>query len=132
MNLSQIELPSNRKFGFFFTAVFLFCFLYFYFFGNSFWSYLFLSFGTAFLIITIFFVDLLLPLNRLWMSIGLILGIIISPIVSGAIFFIIFVPVALFLRLLGRDELNLRLSNKKSLWINRKLDSRSGSFRQQF
>ena len=132
MDFSGIELPSNRKFGSFFTVIFMACSLYFYYTGSSFWYYFFGIFGITFLVITLFMADLLLPLNKLWLSLGIVLGIIVSPIITGAIYFLIFTPVAIFLRLTGRDELSLRVKNKKSLWNSRQTESRSESFKQQF
>ena len=132
MDFSGIELPSNRKFGSFFTVIFMACSLYSYYTGSSFWYYFFGLFGIIFLVTTLFMADLLLPLNKLWLRLGIVLGIIVSPIVTGAIYFLIFTPVAIFLRLTGRDELSLRVKNKKSLWINRRTESRSESFKQQF
>ena len=67
-----------------------------------------------FLIITITNADALLPLNKLWMKFGILLGMIISPIIMGIIFFVIFTPIAILMRLSGRDELRLRLKKKKN------------------
>ena len=50
------------------------------------------------------------------MKIGLLLGKIISPIVLGLIFFIIFTPIGIITRLFGRDELNLKTVSNKSSW----------------
>ena len=66
-----------------------------------------------FLIITITNADALLPLNKLWMKFGILLGMIISPIIMGIIFFVIFTPIAILMRLSGRDELRLRFKKKK-------------------
>ena len=53
------------------------------------------------------------------MRFGFLLGIIVSPIVLGMIFFGMFMPIAFFLRLKGRDELRLKFNNKSSHWISR-------------
>ena len=57
-------------------------------------------FGLAvlFLLVTMIKSELLLPLNKLWMRLGLLLGMIISPIVLGVIFFGLFTPIALCMR----------------------------------
>jgi hypothetical protein len=49
------------------------------------------------------------PVYRLWMKIGHVLGWINTRIILGIMFFFIFAPVALLLRLLGKDMLRLRL-----------------------
>tara|TARA_B100000700_G_C14612891_1_gene654428 strand:+ start:285 stop:683 length:399 start_codon:yes stop_codon:yes gene_type:complete len=113
---NNIKIPSNRKFGFFFTIVFLILFFYFLSKQSQYLIITFLILSVLFFIVTIIKADLLLPLNKLWMKIGLILGKIISPIVLGLIFFIIFTPIGIITRLFGRDELNLKTVSNKSSW----------------
>lgn len=45
------------------------------------------------------------PLYRCWMRVGFILNKISSPIILGLIFFIIFFPVALIMKLIRRDSM---------------------------
>ena len=132
MKLSEIELPSNRKFGFFFTAVFFISAVYSYYVQSNAWPYIHGGLGLAFLVITIVREDVLLPLNKIWMSFGLLLGIIISPIVMGVIFFGIFTPIAILMRLMGRDELRLHFNKKTSHWIRRDDKTQSIYFENQF
>ncbi len=82
--------------------------------------------------ITIINADVLFPLNKLWIKFGILLGIIVNPIIMGIIFFGIFTPIAILMRLSGRDELRLRLKKKKTYWINRKTLNRFDSFKKQF
>ena len=107
MKLSDIELPSNSKFGFFFTFVFSAVAFYFFTSANLAWAYLFFTTALLLLLITLVNDKLLLPLNKLWMRFGLLLGMIISPIVLGVIFFGLITPYGLIMRLFGRDELRL-------------------------
>ena len=113
---NNIKIPSNRKFGFFFTIVFLILFFYFLSKESQYLMLTFLILSVLFFVVTIIKADLLLPLNKLWMKIGLVLGKIISPIVLGLIFFIIFTPIGIITRLFGRDELNLKTVSNKSSW----------------
>lgn len=129
---NNIELPSNKKFGYFFTFIFLCSSIYFYFREINFAFYTLVFVSVIFFIITTFKANVLKPLNKLWMSFGIILGIIISPIVMGVIFFFIFTPIGILMRLYGRDELLLRLKNKKSYWIKRNENIQSNSFKNQF
>ena len=132
MNFSEIELPSNRKFGFFFTFVFVVTAAYFYYSANVSWAYLFVAKALIFLLITLIKSDALIPLNKLWMRFGILLGMIISPIVLGIIFFGLFTPIAMFMRLSGRDELRLKFTQKASHWISRSELIKSKSFKHQF
>ena len=132
MNLSEIQLPSNKKFGFFFAFVFAITAAYFFNSSNMIWAYISAGTSLIFLVITLVRDELLLPLNKLWMRFGLLLGIIVSPIVLGVIFFGLFTPIALLMRLSGRDELRLKFSKKPSHWILRNEPIKPESFKQQF
>lgn len=133
MNLSDIELPSNRKFGFFFSGVFLVASVYFFIGESATAAYSLAALGVVFLIITIVRADVLLPLNKLWMRFGLLLGMIVSPIVLGVIFFGLFTPISLAMRLFGRDELRLRFKKTRSHWIPRDTaNTQTDAFKNQF
>lgn len=132
MKLPETELPSNKKFGYFFTGVFTIIASYFYFNKSLNLTYLFGAAATFSILVTILKDDLLLPLNRLWMRLGLLIGMIISPIVLGLIFFTLFSPVAIFMRLFGRDELHLKYKKKSSYWILRDDSIHADSFKRQF
>jgi len=54
------------------------------------------------------------PVYRLWMKIGHVLGWVNTRIILGLVFFLIFAPVALFFRLLGKDILKQRLDASAS------------------
>jgi hypothetical protein len=73
-----------------------------------------------------------LPLNKLWMRFGLLLAMIVSPIVLSTIFFGLFTPIALVMRLSRRDELRLKFYKKQSYWIVRREPIKSESFKHQF
>jgi len=132
MKFSEVELPSNRKFGFFFTFVFVLVTAYFYYSDNLTWTYVFSAATLVFLFVTLTKSDTLLPLNKLWMRFGLLIGMIVSPIVLGVIFFGLFTPIAIFMRLSGRDELRLKFTQKASHWILRGEPIKSESFKNQF
>jgi len=86
----------------------------------------------VFFLITFFKAEILTPLNKLWMKFGLVLGMIVSPIVMGAIFFIIFTPIGILMRLFGRDELHLKFKKSYSYWNRRNEYTHSNSLRSQF
>ena len=63
---------------------------------------------------------LLVPLNKLWFKLGILLGRIISPIVLGIIYYLWITPIAFILRLSGKKFLALDFDpNAKSYWIIR-------------
>lgn len=132
MRHTQVELPSNRKFGFFFSSVFFILSAYFIYTQSQTVAQVMLLLASLFLIITLFKAKLLLPLNKLWMRFGLILGRIVSPVVLGIIFFGLITPYSVIIRMLGRDELHLRKVKNKSHWIHRSQDSPQTDFKRQF
>ena len=56
------------------------------------------------------------PVYRLWMKIGHVLGWINTRIILGVMFFLMFAPVALLLRLLGKDMLKQRLDTSATTY----------------
>ena len=132
MNFKELQLPSNKKFGRFFSTVFLLLTIYLYFAGYV--TFLVVSIILFLLtaIITLTKPSLLSPFNRFWMSIGFIIGRVVSPIVLGIIFFLVFSPIAIIMRLFGRDELNLKSKNADTFWKNRSDKIKPESFKNQF
>ncbi|MDA9605664.1 SxtJ family membrane protein [Candidatus Pelagibacter sp.] len=132
MKITKVNLPSNKKFGAFFTLIFLLGSIYFYIKDEKIVLYFFSCLSLILLIITFTKSEMLLPLNKLWMKFGLVLGMIMGPIILGVIFFIIFVPIGILFRLIGRDELCLNFKNKLSYWQIREASMRKEPFRNQF
>ena len=132
MTFSKNGLPSNKKFGFFFTFVFALTAVYFFYTVNMTLVYTFIMISLSFLGITLVKSEVLLPLNKLWMHLGILLSMIVSPIVLGIIFFGLFTPIALIMKVSGRDELRLKLNKKKSYWVTRIEPIKSNSFKNQF
>lgn len=132
MKIDKINLPSNFNFGIFFTFVFLSFSIYFYFSDNNFWYYLFLSLGLIILFISFINADILFSFNKFWFNFGLLLGKIVSPIVMGLIFFGIFTPIGILMKIMGRDELRLGYKTHLTYWIKRNTEKQSESFKRQF
>jgi hypothetical protein len=64
--------------------------------------------------------SLLYHLNRLWSGVGFWLGRIVNPVVLGIMFYLVFTPMALLLRWLGKDLLRLKFrSSDESYWLPR-------------
>ena len=115
-------LPSERSFGLLFGAVFVLLAAYGWFFKS--WSSVvelsLLGVALAFVLLGFVAPKILRPLNWLWFQLGQLLGKIVSPIVLGAIFFLLLTPVSLVTRLFGRDELRLkRKASQTSYWLDR-------------
>ena len=125
----NIKLPSNRNFGIVFAIVFLIISLWPLFSQNEVrsWS---LIVSIIFLTLGLINSKLLLPLNKIWFKFGIFLGNFIAPIVMGIIYFFVVTPTGLIMKMLGKDLLNLKKSNKDSYWI--KKDNSNSSLKNQF
>ena len=110
---------TNRSFGIIFSIVFLIVTFWPIINGNN-PNYWFLIPSFIFLILGLLNSKILSPLNTAWIKFGNILGKVIAPIVMGLIFFLVVTPIGLFMRILGKDLVNLKLNkNFKSYWIKR-------------
>ena len=112
------KIGSNRSFGIVFFVVFLLIALYpLVNDGNlRIWS---IVLSLIFLILGILGSNILTPLNKIWFKFGILLFNFVSPIVMGIVFFAIVTPTSIIMRVLGKDLLNLKKSNKNSYWIER-------------
>ena len=114
----DIKLGSNKSFGIVFFIVFLL--LGFYPLLNDgnirVWS---LVISLIFLVLGLLNSKLLLPLNKIWFKFGILLGKIVSPLIMAIIFFLVVTPIALVMRMLRKDVLNLKFNTKKSYWIEK-------------
>ena len=121
---------SNKSFGLLFFVVFLILALWPLKNGSNINLYFTIS-SIIFLILGLINSKLLSPLNKLWIKLGEILGMIIAPIVMALVYFVILTPVSFIVRLLGKDLLGLKfLKEKETYWIKRKKNI--GSMKKQF
>ena len=89
-----------------------------------------LSLSIIFLILGLLNSKLLTPFNILWVKFGELLGRVISPIVMFIVYFIFVTPLAVIIRLFGKDLLKTKFSKSLSYWIKRKKNI--GSMKKQF
>ena len=64
----------------------------------------------------IFYPDSLRPIYNSWMKFAFLLGSITTPIFLGIVFFLVFFPAALTLKLLGKDPMNRKFIKNKSTY----------------
>lgn len=127
------QLPTNRKFGWFFASIFTFIAIYTCWKQYNVFAASALILSVLFTAVTIISPQLLSPINRLWYDIGMILGRIISPIVLGTIFFAMITPISLILRIFGRDELKMKKRSLDTYWVDRSPSGPSSdSFKNQY
>ena len=123
------KISSNRSFGILFSIVFAIIAFWPIINGDPLrlWS---IPISIIFLVLGLLNSKLLNPLNIVWVKFGELLGRIIAPIVMAIIYFIIVTPIGLFMRLIGKDLLNLKFSKSNTYWIKR--EKKVGSMKKQF
>lgn len=127
---NDITLGSEKSFGLTFGAVLLALGVLPLFFSRSprVWA---IVLGILFFLAAILKPQIFKVPNRIWFRLGLMLNQIISPFILAFLFFAVFTPMGLVLRLFRKDILNLRIDKSISTyWI--KSESRIGSMKDQF
>ncbi len=116
--MDDIKIGSNRSFGLVFSIVFLIIAIYplINSEGLRVWS---LIIAIIFLVLGLINSKILTPLNKLWFKFGILLGKIVSPVIMAVIFFLVVTPIGLFMRMIGKDLLNLKFNKNKSYWIEK-------------
>jgi hypothetical protein len=72
------------------------------------------------------------PLNRFWTQLGLLIQRVVHPLVMGIMFYFIFTPAGLLLRLFGHDLLHLKYDAAASTYWIPKPSPESGGMARQF
>ena len=129
------EIRSTRKelreFGVtmgIFSGV-LYCFLWWKKGGGS--VYL-LGISGFFLLFAFVLPSALKPLQKIWMSLALAIGAVMSRVILVALFYLVFTPIGFFLRITGKDLLQLKASsNESSYWKNHTKRSKT-DYEKQF
>jgi len=115
----EIRGSSDRSFGIVFAVVCFIVALWPLRTGQTMRSWALVLAG-AFLIAALTRPILLHPLNAVWTRLGLLLGKVVSPVVIGALFYLVVTPMAILARLSGKDLLRLRSDPAApSYWIER-------------
>ena len=79
-----------------------------------------LAISAAFLIVTLLRPALLHPMNHAWMKLALLLNRIVTPIITGILFFLVVTPMGVIMRWPGKDPLRMRSDPAaKSYWLPR-------------
>lgn len=115
----HIEGSSDRVFGLVFAGVFIAIAGWPLFRGESprWWA---AGAAALFALVALAKPALLAGLNRLWIKLGVLLGKVVSPIALGVLFYGVFTPLGVVMRLTGKDPLRLKRDPAAaSYWIPR-------------
>ena len=127
--MKKKSINSNKSFGILFFVVFFLYGIWPILSSNEIriWS---LSMGIIFLILGLLNSKLLTPFHNLWLKFGTLLGSIISPIVMFLVYFVFITPLAVIIRLFGKDLLRKKFNKSPSYWIKR--GKNIGTMKKQF
>ena len=128
--MSVNKLPTSKNFGLTFSFVFLIVSVILVLKANNV-SIIFFTLSIIFLLLGFANSKILLPLNKIWFKLGLLLGLIVAPIVMFLIFFLLITPIGFIMKnILSINLLNLKKNNNdKSYWV---LKKNSSSMKDQF
>ena len=127
--MKKKSINSNKSFGILFFVVFFLYGIWPILSSNEIriWS---LSMGFIFLILGLLNSKLLTPFHNLWLKLGTLLGRIVSPIVMFLVYFVFITPLAVIIRLFGKDLLRKKFNKSPSYWIKR--EKNIGTMKKQF
>ena len=115
----NVEGPSDRSFGLVFAAIFFIvaCWPLLHKEPVRWWA---ACASVAFAGIALVKPALLTWLNRQWLKLGVLLSKVVSPIALGIVFYGVFTPLGIVVRLLGNDPLNLKRDDAASSYWRRR------------
>jgi len=125
------KISSNRSFGIVFF-IFFFVISMYPIFNDLKINIYFLLISLIFLVLGLMNSRLLYPLNFLWNKLGIYLGVLVSPLIMGILYFSVVFPTRLILSILGKDILNLRKKNENSYWSYRENKITKNNMNNQF
>ena len=122
-----------RKFGFTVGTMFLFIAIVLYFTGKTLFIY-FGSIAVLLILLAAFYPEALKPVNKSWMILAIIMGWFMSRVILIILYYIILTPLALLLKITGKDFLKLkREKDITSYWEKRnKIKSEQIDYERQF
>jgi hypothetical protein len=113
------DKKALQNFGLTIGAVLLLIGIILYFTGKTSFIY-FAGSGILLVLLGVTFPAALKPLNKIWMTLALILGWFMSRVILIILFYLIITPMAFFLKIIGKDFLKLRTDkNIESYWEKR-------------
>jgi len=116
--MKLVNKTTNKNFGIVFFIFFLILSIY-PILNNKILNFWFLFISLIFLILGLLNSNLLSPLNRAWFKFGVYLGKFVSPIVMGAVFFLVVTPISLIMKILNKDILSLKKNKSETYWIKK-------------
>ena len=116
--MKLVNKTTNKNFGIVFFIFFLILSIY-PILNNKILNFWFLFISLIFLILGLLNSNLLFPLIRAWFKFGVYLSKFVSPIVMGAVFYLVVKPTSLIMKILNKDILSLKKNKSETYWIKK-------------
>jgi hypothetical protein len=127
------ELPSERRFGLVFAAIFTLLGIWLLLRKRSPVGGWMLGCALLLAVLAVVAPAFLKVPNRLWYRLGRLLSLVVSPVVLGLMFLLLITPIAIAMRIAGRDALRMRHKGAGSHWVPRDpVGPAPDSFRNQY
>ena len=97
-------------------------------------QFYFLSIGAILILSGLLFPLILFPLNKVWMTLAILLGWLITRVILSVLFYLVITPISLIARISGKHFLDLKIDKTRaSYWEKRKnVPSSSVDYERQF
>jgi len=77
----------------------------------------FLGIGITFIVLGLTFYKILLPLQKIWMGLSLVIGFFVSRIILSILYYLVITPIGLVMRLFKKDVIDQNINkNANSYW----------------
>lgn len=117
----KIKASNEKSFGYVFTIFFFFLGSYFLYFKSTLLIWAFLC-SLIVLTLALFFPKILIFPNKIWLLIGSLLHLAISPIIMLIIFIIAFFPVGLFIKIFKIDLISLNIKIEENTYWKKRIN----------
>lgn len=88
--------------------------------------------AAAFFVLSIFMPGIILPIYKTFKVFGNVVIWLVSNTVLVLIFYLVFTPIGLFLKLIGKDLLNLKKAKEESYWVKKPEGFLKDNYARQF
>ena len=97
-------------------------------------QFYFLSIGALLILSGLLFPLILFPLNKVWMTLAILLGWLMTRVILSVLFYLVITPISLIARISGKHFLDLKIDKTRaSYWEKRKnVPSTPTDYERQF
>jgi hypothetical protein len=82
--------------------------------------------GAMLILIAVIYPKILKPLNKIWMSLAILLGYVMSRIILTILFYLVLTPIGLLAKLFGKKFLDLKYDNSaETYWEKRQIKEKN-------